>query len=605
MHPSPRPRLALRLEQLETRCVLSGYAPTNAEQVFLERLNDARANPAAYGASIGVDLSGVAARPPLAINPLVVEAAHLHSQDMSDQNYFSHYTPQGLGPGERLTNAGFGWTYWGESIAAMFPTPETALAGLITDAGVPTLEHRKHLLGMEDLYAVQNQVGFGVVQGGAGTYVNYYTVDTGLGYDTRPFITGVVYADGNGNGRYDAGEGLGGVTVNVPGVGATTTWASGGYSIQVYPGTYAVTASGGGLNAPVTQTVTVGAGNCRLNVNALGTAGDPHPVQTVTDAAGRTVFFVLGLDNQVYLQKYDAWGNLVAGYSLAAPGQVKNFVAGRDGAGNPELFVIGLNDRVYALRFDGNSNPAGGYFFTAEGAVKTVAAGRDASNRPVLFVTGLDDQVWTQRFDWNGYSLGPYFLAAYGKVSQAAVGRDAPGNPELFVIQTDGQVYGLKFNASDYPVGGYFLAAAGKVKSVQAGHDGQDRPELFAVGLDNQVYGLKCDPWGTPLTGWFLTAPGQVKTASVGNGAGGQPLLFVIGLNDNVYVLKMDTWGTPLGGYAPAAPGMVKTLSAARNGSGNPELFCVGLDFQVWGQKFDGSGNSVAGYFLTQSGYVK
>ena len=65
----------LRVEELETRRVLSGVQPTAAEQLLLEQLNDIRANPAAYGAAIGLDLSGVAPAQPLAIDPLLTQAA--------------------------------------------------------------------------------------------------------------------------------------------------------------------------------------------------------------------------------------------------------------------------------------------------------------------------------------------------------------------------------------------------------------------------------------------------------------------------------------------------------------------------------------------------
>src|SRR5262249_49480568 len=186
-----------QVQELEPRRLLAGFQPTNAEQLFLERLNDARANPAAYGAAIGLDLSYVAPTPPLAMDPLMVQAARQHSQDMSDRNYFSHYSPEGLNAGNRLTNVGFPWTYWGESLAAGYPTPETALAGLIIDAGVSDLGHRRHLLAIDDFYKSLTQVGVGIVQGGSGTYGNYYTIDTAVTADTRPFLTGVVYNDTN------------------------------------------------------------------------------------------------------------------------------------------------------------------------------------------------------------------------------------------------------------------------------------------------------------------------------------------------------------------------------------------------------------------------
>src|SRR5262245_59142847 len=231
-----------RLEELESRRLLSGYQPTAAEQLFLERLNDARANPAAYGASIGLDLSGVAPSQPLAWDTRLVQAARLHSQDMSDRNYFGHVDPSGLDPGARITAAGFPWTSWGESIAAGYPDPASALAGLIIDNGVPSLGHRHHLLAMDALYQGQRQVGVGIVLGGTGQYQNYYTIDTAAAADNRPFLTGVLFNDANHNGRYDLNEGRGGVRVEVWSgsalVAATDTFDTGGYAVQLNPGSY-------------------------------------------------------------------------------------------------------------------------------------------------------------------------------------------------------------------------------------------------------------------------------------------------------------------------------------------------------------------------------
>jgi uncharacterized protein YkwD len=252
---------------LETRQLLSGYDPMAVEQFFLEELNDARANPAAYGSSIGVDLSTVAPSQPLAFSPQLVEAARLHSEDMNARAYFSHYTPENIDPGQRMTAAGFVWTSWGESLAGgtAFPGPTDALAGLITDAGVPDLGHRRDLLAIDSAFKRLNQVGIGIVQAGTGPLVDYYTIDTAVAPSPTPFITGVVMRDDNGNGKYAIGEGLGSVTITVSGVGSTTTFGSGGYSIAVNPGVYTVTASGGGLTSPITEQVAVGADNVRVN----------------------------------------------------------------------------------------------------------------------------------------------------------------------------------------------------------------------------------------------------------------------------------------------------------------------------------------------------
>jgi uncharacterized protein YkwD len=284
----------VQLEQLESRLVpATGLQPTAVEQLLLEELNDARANPAAYGASIGLDLSNVAPSQPLAFSPLLVQAAREHSQDMSARGYFDHVTPEGINPGDRLTAVGFPWNSYGESIAggSAYPQPADALAGLIIDSGVADLGHRRQLLAIDAAFKSQNQVGIGAVQNTAGPLDNYYTIDTAGTFDNRPFLTGVVFNDANGNGRYDVGEGLGGVTITVSGVGSVTTFDSGGYSFQANPGTYTVIASGGNLPAAVTQTVTLGTGNGRLNFIARpGGPGNPIAADPHADDFIRKVY---------------------------------------------------------------------------------------------------------------------------------------------------------------------------------------------------------------------------------------------------------------------------------------------------------------------------
>jgi uncharacterized protein YkwD len=265
---------------------LTGFVPTAQEQLFLEDLNDARANPTAYGQSIGVDLSYIAPSQPLAFDTALIEAARLHSQDMNDRNYFDHDTPDGVTPEQRVAQAGYVGSFAGESIAAgtLYTDPAIVLRDLIVDAGVPSLGHRNHLLSNPPFSASQSEVGIGAALGGSGTYTNYWTIDTGIPSDTRPFLTGVVFDDANQDGKYAVGEGLGGITISVAGVGATTSYDSGGYEIQLDPGAYSVTASGGALAAPETETVTIGANNARLNFMISPTG--PHGVPAnLTDVA--------------------------------------------------------------------------------------------------------------------------------------------------------------------------------------------------------------------------------------------------------------------------------------------------------------------------------
>ena len=76
--------------------IVSIDAPsTTGAELMLEELNDARANPAAYGAAIGLDLSNVAPSQPLAFNSGLIQAAEQHAQDMSVRAYFGHVSPDG------------------------------------------------------------------------------------------------------------------------------------------------------------------------------------------------------------------------------------------------------------------------------------------------------------------------------------------------------------------------------------------------------------------------------------------------------------------------------------------------------------------------------
>ncbi len=608
-------RAQMHVEELEARLLLSWSQPTDMEQVFLERLNDARANPAAYGASIGVDLSGVAPSQPLALNPYLTGSAQLHSQDMNNRRFFDHINPDGLSPLDRMRASGFSPTSWAESIAAGYATPDAALKGLIQDSGVPDLGHRRQLLAIDPAYQGLNQTGVGITFG-AGPYGSYYTIDSAAGSDSRPFITGVVFRDGNGNGRYDAGEGIGNITITVIGSGTTSTLNAGGYSIQVNPGTYQVIASGPGLATPVVQTVTVGSTNARLNFN-LASPPPPYyppgppiqapltPVVTVNDAAGRPVVFVQGLDNQVYLQHLDANGSPVGGYVLAGVGQVKTFTVGNDGWGNPEVFAIGLNDAVFTLKFDGNDNPVGGYNWTSDNRVAAIAAGHDAWGEPEVFALGMDSQVYALKFDGAGNPVGTYFLTAAGQVKAFAVGNNAWGEPEVFVIGLNDMVFADKLDGNGYPGPGYFLTSQSRVKAITVGHDALNDPEVFAIGLNDLVFIQRFDAAGNPQGDYNWTCNFPVKAIRIGYDAFNRPELFATGFDDQVYTEVFNADGSAQGACLLSRPGQIKSVTVGRDAAGRPELFVIGLDDQVYAQPFDAAGNSVGSYYLTAPGQVK
>lgn len=55
---------------------------------------------------------------PVSGNSTLHSAALKHSQDMANRDYFDHTNPDGDGPGERITAAGYRWSTYGENIAA-------------------------------------------------------------------------------------------------------------------------------------------------------------------------------------------------------------------------------------------------------------------------------------------------------------------------------------------------------------------------------------------------------------------------------------------------------------------------------------------------------
>ena len=234
------------------KVIRQGIEPSAEEQLFIYLLNKARHNPPAYGKSIGLDLDKVEPRPPLAVNKELTSSARFRAEDLSARNYFSHVDPDGIGPNWHALESGYalGRQYARdkkanniESLQAGCRQAGDILSNLVIDRGVSSLGHRKHLLSMDDFYAQAREVGVGCFVPADGIsgdkkarhYNGYFAAHTARTDSTDVFVTGVVYDDKNGNGLYDSGEGLGGVTVNC-GVQSTTSMEQGGFSLPVKAG---------------------------------------------------------------------------------------------------------------------------------------------------------------------------------------------------------------------------------------------------------------------------------------------------------------------------------------------------------------------------------
>jgi hypothetical protein len=116
-----------------------------------------------------------------------------------------------------------------------------------------------------------------------------------------------------------------------------------------------------------------------------------------------------------------AVNRLAAGRRYDEFGDTAVLSAGQDGGFNPEVFVIGLDDQVYAQQFDANDNSASGYFLAQPGQVRNLQVGQDAANDPELFVTGLDDQAYGLKLNAAGSPVGGHFLMQPGVIETFTV----------------------------------------------------------------------------------------------------------------------------------------------------------------------------------------
>src|SRR5687767_10504572 len=150
-------------ESLERRQMFAVAFPTDAEQLMLELLNRARANPAAEATLHGLDLNeglapgtiSAAAKQPLAFNLNLIAAARSHSEDMLARDYFAHENPDGQTPGFRMSASGYAFTDtwgWGENLAyrslmaSIGITAAQLHADLFIDEGVSGRLHRINAL---------------------------------------------------------------------------------------------------------------------------------------------------------------------------------------------------------------------------------------------------------------------------------------------------------------------------------------------------------------------------------------------------------------------------------------------------------------------------
>ncbi len=283
----PKFRRSLRFEHLESRQLLSATTPTADEQYMLQLVNAARMNPQAaaqrissnvtpdiqstlnyYHVDLNATLQAIAnspAKPPLAWNPNLADAAQAHSQDMANTKVQSHAGSDGSTINSRIQQSGLNNTSSvGENAYTYATSVDEAMQAFLLDWGVSDQGHRRNLLqanvSSDNAFT---DVGIGLVNTGSSSFGPLVvTQDFARQNNAQAQLLGVVYSDNQHTNFYAPGEGQSNVRIDATnlatGVNYTAmTQAAGGYQMPLPAGRYQVTAS---INDKVIQTVQLSIG---------------------------------------------------------------------------------------------------------------------------------------------------------------------------------------------------------------------------------------------------------------------------------------------------------------------------------------------------------
>ena len=254
---------------------------------------------------------------PLAHSGALGDAASDHSDWMLATDTFGHSGRGGSTAGERMADAGYDFTGswgWAENVGWYSLRGPEGLEdeviglhdGLMNSPG-----HRANIL--DD---AMREIGIGLSTGDFEGWDAAMVTQNFARSGDDVFLTGVTIADGDGDGRYDIGEGRGGITItatNAQGQSVTAqSGAAGEYALPLDAGTYTVSFTDAGMET-VTTTVTVGDENVKLDLTTaddapssrVTTRSDPddlygwNTVTTTRDAAGETLETRIVLDNGI------------------------------------------------------------------------------------------------------------------------------------------------------------------------------------------------------------------------------------------------------------------------------------------------------------------
>jgi hypothetical protein len=271
--------------------------PTADEQLYIELINRARANPTAEGIRLAastdpevldaysffsVDLNmmktefaAIAATPPLVPNAPLTNCARNHSLWMFNNNIQSHGSGANSLENRIIAAQYQNYATAGENVYAFAKSVWQGHAGFQVDWGTGGTGGmqlgRGHRVNIHN--AAFREIGVGVHYGSKSTGANpvgptQVTQEFGRRHGMDDYGTGVAYYDLDGDNFYDAGEGIAGLNVSIAGSSSyCVTALGGGWAVPVptAAGTRAVTFSG--LNINQTSNLSFpGSANAKLDL---------------------------------------------------------------------------------------------------------------------------------------------------------------------------------------------------------------------------------------------------------------------------------------------------------------------------------------------------
>lgn len=414
-----------------------GYGdPTPEEQLMLEYVNRARANPTEEGirlmdtqdprvqgayqyfkidaASTKKAFTTYPQRPPLVFNSKLIDAARNHSRDMDQNNFQGHTSSNGDELGTRYAKVGYSsMGMYGENVAAYSESVWHGHCGLNVDWGEENqkeLGHRRNIMNFDN--AVYTEIGVGIIFNGKGLssgYVGPYVVTQTFGIGPQRFITGVVYDDKNKNGFYDIGEGLAGVKVS-PNRGTfyAVTGAAGGYAFP-YTGTSSLTvvASEGGLAAPISKNIAVDGNNVKLDFTTTASAQGPGPLtlsKPANNATGVAPVVTLEWGKSTFAESYE-WQlsatNQFTSSSIVASGtETKQSVQVQAPQCNTRFYW-----RVRGVNTAGTGTWSTAFMFTTAGKMPTATAAVSPKGPKMADAVDVITFTWNQSAEATKYHM--------------------------------------------------------------------------------------------------------------------------------------------------------------------------------------------------------